>query len=174
MRSDMDEFHFGPPDRERRQIAIDPRLLMVAGGLLAAALAVFAFMTFVSKGGREVAAAQVTAVQQIDHSQDAVAQLNLTNALAAAKVYLTDHGSYTGLNAAELATIEPAFTYTDGPSPAVGTVSVAVQGEAVGLAALSPSGTCFYVKDNATNGTAYGSGTICTGPAALGAVAASW
>ena len=170
----MDEFNFGPPGRRRPQVGLDPRLLLMAGGLMAAALAVFGFLSFVSRGGEQVADAQATAVQQVDHSQDSVAQLNLTNALAAAKVYFDDGSTYAGLSAVELAAIEPAFTYTDGPSPAVGMVSVAVQGDAVGLAALSSSGTCFYIRDSAAPGTAFGSGATCTGQAAMSAADPSW
>jgi type IV pilus assembly protein PilA len=171
----MDEFNFGPPGRNRQQIGIDPRLLMVVGGLLVVALAVFGFLTFVSKGGHEVAEAQVTAVQQIDHSQDAVAQSTLRNAMAAAKTLFTDNETYDGLGAADLAGVEPSLTYTDGPSPNAQTVSVAMQGSVAGLAAMSPSGTCFYIKDDAVGGVTFGSGTVCTGQAALGAATgASW
>jgi hypothetical protein len=109
----MDEFNFGPPGRSRQQIGIDPRLLMVVGGLLVVALAVFGFLTFVSKGGHMGADAQVTAVQQIDHSQDAVAQSTLRNAMTAAKTLFIDNETYDGLGAADLAGVEPSLTYTD-------------------------------------------------------------
>lgn len=170
----MDEFNFGPPGHGRPQVSIDPRLLMVAGGLLAAALAVVGFLTFVSKGGDEVAAAQVTAVQQIDHSQDALAQATLRNTLAAAKTLFTDAGSYDGLGPADLAGIEPSLTYTDGPSTDPQTVSVAMQGNVAGMAAMSPSGICFTIRDDAVGGVTYGSGIACTGQAALTAAAPSW
>lgn len=170
----MDEFNFGPPARSRGQVSVDPRLLMVVGALLAAAFAIFGFLTFVSKGGNEIAAAQVTAVQQIDHSQDAVTQTALRNALVAAKTLFTDVGSYDGLGPADLAGIEPSLTYTDGPSTDPQTVSVAMQGNVAGMAAMSPSGTCFTIRDDAVGGVTYGSGTACTGTAALSAVAPSW
>ncbi len=168
----MDEFNFGPPGRGRPQIGIDPRLLMVVGALLAAAL-VFGFLTFVSKGGHEVVAAQVTAVRQIDHSQDALAQGTLRNALAAAKTLFTESGTYDGLGPADLAGVEPSRTYTDGPSTDPQTVSVAMQGSTAAMAAMSPSGTCFTIKDDADGGVTYGTGTACTGQAALSAAAPS-
>jgi hypothetical protein len=170
----MDEFNFGPPGRARTQVGIDPRLLMVVGGLLAAALAVVGFMAFVSRGGHEVAAAQVTAVQQIDHSQDAAAQSALRNTMTAAKVLFTDNGTYDGLGPADLAAVEPSLTYTDGPSLDAQTVSVAMQGSVAGMAVMSPSGTCFYIKDDSAGGVTFGSGSVCTGQAALGATGASW
>jgi hypothetical protein len=172
----MDEFNFGPRGRSRRQVGIDPRLLMVVGGLLVVALAVVGFLTFVSRGGHQAAEAQVTAVQQIDHSQDAAAQSSLRNAMVAAKTLFTDAGTYDGLGPADLTGVEPSLTYTDGPSPDAQTVSVALQGSTAGMAAMSPSGTCFYIKDDpAAGGVTFGSGTICTGQAALGAATgASW
>jgi len=168
----MDEFNFGKP--ARLQVSLNPKVLMAAGALLVAALAVYGFMSMVSKGGHEVANAQVSAVQQIDHSQDVLAQTSLTSALAAAKTLYMDNGSYDGTGPADLAGVEPSFTYTDGPSPNPQTVSVAMQGSVAGLASMSPSGTCFYLRDDEAVALTYGSGTECTGAAALGATAASW
>ena len=59
-------------------------------------------LSMVSKGGHEVATAQVSAVQQIDHSQDVLAQTSLTNAMAAAKTLFIDAGTYDGIGPAEL------------------------------------------------------------------------
>ena len=168
----MDEFNFGKPARP--QVSLNPKVLMAAGALLVAALAVYGFMSMVSKGGHEVANAQVSAVQQIDHSQDVQAQTSLTSALAAAKTLYMDNGSYNDAGPADLAGVEPSFTYTDGPSPNPQTVSVAMQGSVAGLASMSPSGTCFYLRDDEAVALTYGSGTECTGAAALGATAASW
>jgi hypothetical protein len=168
----MDEFNFGKPARP--QVSLNPKVLMAVGALAAAGLAVFGFLSIVSKGGHEVAAAQVTAVQQIDHSQDILAQTSLTSALAAAKTLYIDANTYDGIGPAQLAALEPALTYTDGPSPNPNTISVATQDSTAGLAAMSPSGTCFYIRDDGAGGITYGSGTECTGAAALGATGASW
>jgi hypothetical protein len=168
----MDEFNFGKPARP--QMSLNPKVLMAVGALVAAALAVFGFLSMVSKGGHEVAAAQVSAVQQIDHSRDVLAQTSLTSALAAAKTLYMDTGTYDGMGPADLAGVEPSFAYTDGPSPTPQTISVVMQGSTAGLAAMSPSGTCFYLRDDGAGGVTYGSGTECTGTAALGATAASW
>ena len=148
---------------------------MAIVGLLAADLAVFGFLSFVSKGGHEVAGAQATAVRQVDHSQDAAAQSSLRNAMTGAKTLYMDNLTYEGLSAADLARIEPSLTYTDGPSTNLSTISVAFEADAVAMAALSPSGTCFTIKDDAATGVTFGSGTECTGQAALGAATvASW
>jgi hypothetical protein len=171
----MDEFHFGKPGRRGPQVSLDPRLFLVVGGLLAVVALVIVFMNFMSKSGHEVADSQATVIQQVDHTRDIQAKQNLQNALLAAKEYVSENGSYQGLTPASLAGIEPAFQYTDGPSPSVTSVSVAATADAAGFAIEAPSGTCFYVKDSPTAGTTFGSGTICTGGAALtGATAASW
>ncbi len=171
----MDEFNFGAPGRRGPRISLDPRVLVAIGGLLAAGLAVYGFLTFVSKSGHEVAQAQATVVQQVDHSQDAAAKSSVNNAMAAAKTMFLDNSSYDGLTAADLAGVEPSLTYTDGPSPNLSTISVASTPTSVGLAVLSPSGTCFYMKDDAAAGVSFGSGATCTGQAALGAVTGpSW
>jgi hypothetical protein len=44
----------------------------------------------------------------------------------------------------------------------------------VGRAALSASGTRFWIKDNVSTGTTYGTGAACTGTAALAAAGTSW
>jgi hypothetical protein len=41
-------------------------------------------------------------------------------------------------------------------------------------AALSASGTRFWIKDNVSIGTTYGTGAACTGTAALAAAGTSW
>jgi hypothetical protein len=171
----MDEFHFGKPGRRGPQVRIDPRLFLVVGGLLAVVALVVVFMNFVSKSGHEVADSQATVIQQVDHTRDIQAKQNVQNALLAVKEYFTENSSYQGLTPASLAAVEPSLQYTDGPSPSVTTVSVAATADTVALAIEAPSGTCFYAKDTATAGTTFGSGTICTGQAALtGATAASW
>jgi hypothetical protein len=175
----MDEFHFGKPGRRGPQVNLDPRLLFVVGGLLAVAAMIFVFMNFMSKSGHEIADTQATMIQQVDHTRDVQAQQNLQNALLAAKVYFNQNPSgaagYDGLTPASLADVEPSLQYTDGPSPSVTTVSVAATADTVALAIEAPSGTCFYARDSATTGSTFGSGTTCTGQAAMaGATASSW
>jgi hypothetical protein len=175
----MDEFHFGKPGRRGPQVSLDPRLFLLLGGLVAVVALVVVFMNFMSKSGHEVADSQATVIQQVDHTRDVQAKQNLQSALLSAKVYFNQNPSgaagYEGLTPASLADVEPSLQYTDGPSPSVTTVSVAATADTVALAIEAPSGTCFYARDSATTGTTYGSGTTCTGQAALtGATAASW
>jgi type IV pilus assembly protein PilA len=103
-------------------------------------------------------------------AQDRAAQSSLRNALAAAKVIFTDNDSYTGVTSAALLASEPSLTYDDtndsvGPTDVAWDISgTAGSEEVVSMASLSESGTCFYIEDNSTSGTTYGSLTGATAP----------
>jgi type IV pilus assembly protein PilA len=115
-------------------------------------------------------------------AQDRAAQSDLRNAMAAAKTFFTDKDTYTGFSETVGAQIEPSLTWVAGgtasttAAPAV-SVSVNTAGTQVGMARMSASGTCFYIRDDSTAGTTYGSSSsaACTGNQALtSATNASW
>ncbi len=106
-----------------------------------------------------------------ERAQNRAAQSSLRNALVAAKTMYTDLGDYSTADhglATGLATVEPSLTYTaanaDSTSP--NEVSVQVSGatdEIWSAAALSDSGTCYWITDNSTGpGTRYGEGLPAT------------
>jgi type IV pilus assembly protein PilA len=130
-----------------------------------------------------------------NRANDKAAQSGLRNALAAAKTCFTDHDSYNdgtnvcdegvvGPPATGLSAIETSLTFvasgTSSDDPGIISVdSSDATGNVWSAAAYSKSGICFYVSDNATSGTTYGSaasdGTDCLGSAATaGATATSW
>ena len=110
-------------------------------------------------------------------AQDRAAQSSLRNALAAAKTCYTDSDKYgdgtTNCDNTVLANIEPSLSFVPGGTNSSGPNSVSVAVSAGGgsstnlqrfdAAALSDSGTCFYIRDNAI---ASGSGA--------GAAAGTW
>ena len=128
-------------------------------------------------------------------AQNRAAQSNLRNALVAAKTSYTDNNNYIGADssATGLITIEPSLTYL-----AVGTAPAAGSGNSVSVgpyqtntandswsaAALSASGTCYWIDDVSTSGgaagtaaapgTHYGTGATCTATAAKAALATSF
>ena len=119
-----------------------------------------------------------------ERAQNRAAQSSLRNALVAAKVAYTDVSDYSTATDADLGAIEPALTYL--PAATVsGTpteVSVRVSDQVVGdaqvwsAAAISESGDCFEISDNATGpGTTFGVGVAatCTGTNAV-ATAGGW
>ena len=89
-------------------------------------------------------------------------------------IALLDAGP-SGVTLAALGGIEPTLTYLKGPATEPGEASVHVEGkEAVGVATMSESGTCFWTKNPTDGDETYGSGTPCTGRAALQATQATW
>ena len=132
-------------------------------------------------------------------AQDRAAQSSLRNALTAAKTAYTDASSYGTATEADLPAIEPSLCYvaagtasadvttcngaTVATVPSFKVVSVSVTSVAGtdkqiwAAAALSKSGTCFWIKDIASGagaGTFYGTGATCTGTAATAAAAGSF
>src|SRR5215211_8181735 len=90
-------------------------------------------------------------------AQDRVAQSNLRNALTAEKTYYVDNQAYTA-DPTVLAGIEPPLTWVDDAAVATtGRVYVATATSTGGatddtviLGAKSASGTCCYLRDQAT------------------------
>jgi hypothetical protein len=168
----MDSFNYGKPGRSR---SIEPRTLALGAAVVAVALVVvLAFLQFVGRSGKEIASAEVSAVKQIDVAGDLQAQSNARTAESAAAVALASSGGFADAGADKLATIEPSLTYTAGPSTSAAVVSVATGSAAWGAAVLGPSGTCYWVRLDATSVVRYGTGSPCTGAAAMAATAAAW
>src|SRR6266540_4662433 len=116
---------------------------IIAGGILVAAAViaiVAAVVGHVSKVSRSHA--QVTA-------QDRVAEADLRNAIAVAKVYFTNGDTYRGFDPSVAATIEPSLSWV-GNAPAVpGIVSInlAQDGEIL-MTTMSGSGRVFCIADD--------------------------
>jgi type IV pilus assembly protein PilA len=117
-------------------------------------------------------------------AQDRAAQASLRNALVAAKSIYTDKQDYaqaikTGA-ADPLEGVEPSLDYvtTDAASTGPNVVSTGNTGTGTWFgAALSASGTCFFIKDNVSAGTTYASGSTCTadqGKAAATVYSSKW
>jgi hypothetical protein len=97
----------------------------------------------------------------------------VTAALATATRLAAARGT-DAVTAAALAAAGPDVVYVDGPSTAPSVVSV-YAGSAGWAAAVHGGGdTCLWVAFSAPGRERYGSGTTCTGVAALGADSPSW
>ena len=116
-------------------------------------------------------------------AQDRAAQSSLRNALVAAKTIYTDDSDYATADDVGLAAVEPSLTYTGAAVDSTGPTEVSVQAGALAgdqdwaAAAMSESGTCFWIYDVATGpGTSFGTGAAatCGGEDADGAAGASW
>jgi len=112
-------------------------------------------------------------------AQNRAAQSSLRNALTAAKTIYTDAQSYAGVNQASMLAVEPSLTYAAAAVDSTGQNNVSVSGAAgvFAAAALSASGTCYWIKENTASGTTYGSdptGAACSGTDAIGAALPAW
>lgn len=131
-----------------------------------------------------VAIALPTFLGARERAQNRAAQSSLRNALVAAKTAYTDVSDYSTATDADLGAIEPSLTYLAAAVVSTGptAVSVRVSDQAVGdsqvwsAAAMSESGDCFEISDNATGpGTTFGRGVAatCSGTNAI-AAAGGW
>lgn len=178
-----DDFRFGepakrparlgsaPPHHERR--SFDLRLLWIAAGLVVVAVVAFVFLTGADEAGTQIGRAQSETVAQIDRAHDASAQATIGHAVVVAQSLYAERGSFT-TDLATLSAYDPAIRFTSGPSNGPATVSYAVTGSEFGAAVRSESGTCWWVRIAAGSETTYGSGSTCTGSAAMAASAPSW
>jgi type IV pilus assembly protein PilA len=111
-------------------------------------------------------------------AQDRAAQASLRNALVAAKSIYTDTQSYATAEGAGLTAVEPSLTYKAKGTASTGPNDISADGTSNTSqwagAALSASGTCFWIKDDVIAGTTYGSGASCNGTAATAAAGAKW
>lgn len=106
-------------------------------------------------------------------AQDRAAQSSLRNALTNAKAVYADTQDYTSATVAEMTSREPSLSFVANNVDSTGakTVSVATSVNSISAAALSDSGSCFYILDvtdpttPAASGTFYGDGasTACAG-----------
>jgi len=118
-----------------------------------------------------VAIALPTFLGARNRANDKAAQSGLRNSLAAAKTCFTDHDTYddgtTACDDVQLATIETALNFVDDTAPGSdgpNTISVNVPTPTeFDSAAWSKSETCFYLHDDATAGTTYGSAAVAAG-----------
>jgi len=114
-----------------------------------------------------------------NRAKDRSAQSSLRNTLTAAKSIYNDTADYTKVvYNTTLPAAEPSLTYvaTGTASADPKTVSInAASATVFYAAAMSKSGTCFYIKDDINAGTSYASGATCTGTAAASATfSGSW
>ena len=98
-----------------------------------------------------VAIALPTFLGARERAQNRAAQSSLRNALVAAKTAYTDVSDYSTATAALLPAIEPSLTYQAGASTGPNVISVDIPSVNVwSAAAMSDSGVCFWISDDAT------------------------
>ena len=161
-----------PPPKHaarRRTVANDRRRL--AFGVIGALLVVVAVWGYLHVHGSDPAGGQGS-TGQID-AGDLQAKQTAATAVQTVRSLYDQDGSFETITSRALRSADSSTDYAATESSDVGTVSVASTSMGVGLAVRSPSGTCFYVHVIAS-GVTYGTGSPCTGHAALDASAPAW
>jgi hypothetical protein len=131
---------------------------------------------YAAREGQSISSLQGNADDdQIEYGpSDLSAQSDASMAAVAALVALLDGGP-DAVTPKGLSAIEPSLTYVKGVSKRPGQVSVISASNAVGIAVMSQSGTCFWLRYSVGDGVqTFGAGSPCTGRAALGAASEAW
>ena len=176
-----DEFNFGEPSKRPARLrrprsqrrSFDLRFLWVAAGLVVAATLAFVLLRGADEAGHQLGDANEQAVSEIDRANDAAAQGTLGRAAVVAQTLHAEQGTFTA-DLATLSGFDPGLRLTSGPSADAMTVSYAAGPNGFGAAVVSDSGTCWWLSLDGDGVTSYGSGTPCTGQAALAASDPSW
>lgn len=119
-----------------------------------------------------------------ERASNRAAQSNLKNALTNARVVFVDNANYTGISTASQEAAMPELDFSQPTSISQEQIAWAIGGCAPNTcewagAALASTGVCWFIRDvsppGASASTYYGSGTPCTGAAALvGATLPAW
>lgn len=178
-----DGFNFGDPakhparlGRSRRGGAtrsFDPRIVVVAVGLVVAGALAFVFLRGADTAGKQIADAETDTVAQVDKAYDAAAKASVGRAIVVAQTLHAERGTFT-TDLATLTAFDPSIHFTSGASTGPDSVSYAASDSAFGAAVRSKSDTCWWVRIDASALTTYGSGSTCTGQAAMAADAPTW
>jgi type IV pilus assembly protein PilA len=114
-------------------------------------------------------------------AKDRSAQSSLRNALTAAKTIYADTADYTDADTTALAAVEPSLTFNANNAASTGAKIVSIETTATEFwaAALSATGTCFYIHDEVASGggTEYASDDTtptCTGDLAQAGTGLTW
>jgi hypothetical protein len=177
-----DTFSFQTNERQRR---LDPRAfrLAVMAGVVVLAVGVFANWvvrseraSFARVRTTQVANTQPAAIlpaAAAGPTPDDAARQHAEVAFAAAE-RIVESGTFADASPAGLTNAHLGFTFVEGPSTQPEVISVAASRTGWAAAVMSGSGTCYYIHLEKGDAVTFGTGSNCTGSAALSAVDASW
>ena len=124
-----------------------------------------------SRAGRQRLPTEAGPTGSVDRltsaSTDAGAEEAIGLALAAAEVAFSKHGSFLDATPARLTSLQPGYIFVDGPSTTPEIVSVAATADTWAAAVQAPRGLCLWARVPGAGGVTHGSGSECTGSAAL-------
>jgi hypothetical protein len=185
-----------PRTRRLTPFATRAVVLLVVIGLLVASFAMFVVSAQRTADGRRArleatqrakAEAQVQAATDVmgtadpgtadpsavGNMLDAHAQTAATTAADAARE-IAANGSIVDATPSALASVAPTVLFVDGPSTGPSVVSVYAGAAGWAAAVRGVHTTCYWLAIAADGRTRYGTGSVCTGMAALAADKPSW
>ncbi len=115
-----------------------------------------------------------------ERAQDRAAQANLRTAQNTALIVYTDSADFRQVSVARMREAEPQMVWRGANSAARNNNDVSISNPTGGIewgaAAMSDSGTCFFIHLRADGSTQYGRSdtTTCTGTNALAVTGSSW
>ncbi len=113
-----------------------------------------------------------------NRAHDRAAQSSLRTAQNTALIIYTDNANFAEATVDAMSTAEPQVKWIKGTEKSGDPIEVSVTSKptAVGAAAMSNSGTCFYIHVRSDGSTQYGSSTAksCTGDIAIGVTGSGW
>jgi hypothetical protein len=159
--------------------------LAIAGGIALLAMATFGRWVSDSEnasfarmradqGAAEQAAVRPPSGGAAAAAADAQAQVNAMTALEIAKRALSSSVTFADASPDALNAVQSELTFELSPSTSSQDVSIVATDSAWAAAVVSADGTCYYVRLAGAGRVTYGTGTECTGWAALGARGTSW
>lgn len=176
-----DSFAFWTTVPLRRQI--DPRMMkaIVFGTLLVLGIGFFANWVITSeraslsradrrimRSGVEAGHPDAAADPGVSDEQ---AEKATTLALNAARVAFLEHRSFLDAGPAQLSALQRGYVFVDGPSTTSRIVSVASTADVWATAVQGPGGVCHWIRATTAGDVTRGTGSECTGAAALGPAA---
>ena len=163
-----------PPPKHaasRRTLSIDGR--RIAFGAIGLVLAAASIWGFLHLEGSDTSGDGSGTGAPPGATEDVAAKQTAASAVVTVQSLYDSKGSFATVTPRELRATGSAAGYSARASTAADTVSVASTAEGVGIAVRSSSGTCFYAHV-IPSGITYGTGSPCTGEAALKASAPAW
>jgi hypothetical protein len=163
-----------PPPKHaasRRRLSIDGR--RIAFGAIGVFLAAVSIWGFLHLEGSDTSGDGSGTGAPPGATEDVQAMQTAASAVVTVQSLYDSKGSFATVTPRELRATGSAAGYSTRASTAADTVSVASTVEGVGIAVRSSSGTCFYAYV-IPSGITYGTGSPCTGEAALKATAPAW
>ena len=168
----MDGFNFEAPQRRGPQV--DGRTLMFAAAALLVVALLAAVYLQVTGGGATTAAVASPSPSAVNTAMDVQAKAAAKAAASAASAAYQASNGFSTIGPDQLSLLDPDVTFTTDPSTSASVVSVANAQAAWAAAVLGPSGTCYWIKIGGIGAVSYGTGSTCTGAAAMGADQPHW